>query len=36
MPKVSKKDEVYRWFIAFCQNGDVTEEDELLAHTILG
>ena len=36
MPEVPKKDEVYRWFIAFCQNGDVTEEDELLAHTILG
>lgn len=36
MPDVPKKDEVYRWYIAFCQNGEVTEEDEILAQIILG
>jgi hypothetical protein len=34
-PKLPKKGEILQWYICFCQNGDVTDEDALLAQKIL-
>lgn len=34
-PKLPKKGEILNWWICFCQYGEVTDEDELLARKIL-
>ena len=35
-PSLPKKTEILSWWIAFCQNGEVTEQDELASHRLLG
>ena len=34
-PKLPKKGEILNWWICYCQNGEITVEDELLARKIL-
>jgi len=35
-PTLPKKTEILSWWIAFCQDGEVTEQDELASHRLLG
>lgn len=35
MPLLPKKGEILNWYLAYCQHGDVTDKDEMLARKIL-